>query len=98
MTIRMLNVNNTAVSAFAGPSDAGVETHQARRSYACAAGSFVDVPGDAVGDAAALANQGFIALGSSGTTSARPTANLKAGVWHIDSTLGFAVVFDGSNW
>ena len=69
-----------------------------QRAYSATTGTPIDVPGDMAGDAGALANQGFVAIGTSGTTSARPTANLKAGVWHIDSTLGFAIVFDGANW
>jgi hypothetical protein len=58
---------------------------------------FLDLPGDATGDAATIASQGFMAVGSSGATSSRPS-NPKAGSWHVDSTLGYAVVFDGTNW
>jgi hypothetical protein len=54
---------------------------------------FIDVPGDA----AAIASSGFVAIGSSGPTSARPS-NAKAGAAHIDTTLGFTVSFDGTNW
>lgn len=58
---------------------------------------FIDVPGDATGDAAAIASGGFVNIGSSGPTSARPT-NAKPGAWHVDTTLGEAVVFDGASW
>jgi hypothetical protein len=69
-----------------------------QRAYSATVGVAIDVPGDLAGDAALLANQGFIALGSSGPTSARPTNNLKPGMWHVDTTLNFAVVFDGTSW
>jgi hypothetical protein len=59
--------------------------------------AFVDVPGDASGDAAAIASQGFVGIGTSGPTSARPT-NVGPGSWHVDTTLGEAVVFDGKSW
>jgi len=58
---------------------------------------FLDLPGDATGDAATIVSQGFLAVGSSGATSSRPS-NPKAGAWHVDTTLGYAVVFDGTYW
>jgi hypothetical protein len=69
-----------------------------QRTYSATVGVAIDVPGDVAGDAAVLASQGFVALGSSGTTAARPTTNLRPGIWHIDTTLGFAVFYDGTNW
>jgi hypothetical protein len=59
--------------------------------------AFLDIPGDATGDAAAIASSGFVILGTSGATSTRPS-NPPAGSWHVDTTLGFAVAFDGSFW
>jgi hypothetical protein len=71
----------------------------AQRGYTVTAFQVLDVPGDITGDAAVLANQGFVVLGTSGATSARPTANLKAGALHVDTTLGKTVVYDGiANW
>jgi hypothetical protein len=58
---------------------------------------FLDLPGDATGDAATIASQGFMTVGSSGATSSRPS-NPKAGAWHVDTTLGYAVVNDGTFW
>ncbi|MDD1522623.1 hypothetical protein [Bradyrhizobium ottawaense] len=110
MTMRLLNINNNAVTTFAGPTDIG--TAQSRRFYSCAAGAFVDVPGFATGDAAAMASSatrtsgdnpgslsvtGLFMLGSSGPTSSRPgNPNLRD--LHIDTTLSAVVVFDGANW
>jgi hypothetical protein len=58
---------------------------------------FLDIPGDATGDAAAIASSGFVIFGTSGPSSSRPS-NPPAGSWHVDTTLGFAVAFDGSFW
>jgi hypothetical protein len=99
MTIRMFATaaagqfdnNNGLVCAPAAPAPT-------QRAYSATVGVAIDIPGDLAGDAALLANAGFIALGSSGATSARPTNNLKAGQWHIDTTLGFAVFYDGTVW
>jgi hypothetical protein len=111
----MLNLYNNALTPttyvpWAGPTDAGVETHQARRGYPCAAGGFVDVPGDASGDAAQVAGNvipnsvqpnltlGLFIVGTSGPTTARPTMNLKPGIAHVDTTLNLTVFYDGANW
>ncbi len=58
---------------------------------------FVDALGDSSGDAAAIASSGFLILGTSGATSTRPLSP-KAGWWHVDTTLGYAVVYDGAYW
>ena len=34
----------------------------------------------------------------SGATSARPTSNIKAGQMYFDTTLGYPVFFNGTNW
>jgi hypothetical protein len=110
MTVRMININNNAVSLFAGPTDAN--TAQYRRPYSRAAGSFVDVPGDAGGDAAQmhstatrsagdspgnLSMTGLYIVGSSGPTASRPK-NAQIGNLHVDSTLNAVVMFDGASW
>ena len=94
MTIRMFAAGGGQVSATVPPPPAPPQ-----RAYSAGGQGipFVDVPGDASGDAAAIASSGFVYAGSSGPTSARPP-NPKGGDWHIDLTLGFAVVSDGASW
>ncbi|AHY52476.1 hypothetical protein BJS_05962 [Bradyrhizobium japonicum SEMIA 5079] len=75
----------------------------AQRAYASTVGVPIDLPGDitngyvANGDAAALANRGFIVVGTVGPTTARPQYP-RAGDRHIDLTLSVEVVYDGANW
>jgi hypothetical protein len=82
------------ITGWAGPND----NVAGRRYYTCASGSFVDVPGDPSGDAAALASQGFIPVAMSGPTSSRPTSSgiLKVGALYLDTTLNVFVVWTGS--
>lgn len=92
-TTRLIATTNTTGVIGAG---AGVPV---QRAYSATMGQVIDVPGDATGDAAALANQGFVIIGTSGPTSARPNAaNLKPGAVHIDTSLNAVVVSDGANW
>jgi hypothetical protein len=73
------------------------------RAYSSTLGTALDVPGSmdtiASGDAAALINQGFVAIGMSGVTSARPpTGGLRPGFLYVDTTLSIVVVWDSANW
>ena len=71
----------------------------AQRAYVSTVGTPIDVTGDMAGDAGMLVNQGYVALGTSGPTTSRPTgSNLRTGALHIDTTLNAAVIWDGANW
>ncbi len=98
------NLNNNIGTVASFNNSAGTVTLAANAAFAVANGdslvfydAYIDVPGDETGDAAAIASQGFVKIGSSGPTSARPL-NPKTGAWHCDTTLGYAVAFDGSSW
>jgi hypothetical protein len=84
------------VTGWCGPND----NVAGRRYYSCAAGSFVDVPGDPSGDASVLASQNFIPVGMSGPTSSRPTSLgiLKVGAMFLNTTLSLFVVWTGQQW
>lgn len=63
----------------------------------------LDVPGSldgiASGDAAMLVNAGYVAVGLSGPTAARPpTGSLTFGTIYVDTTLAIVVFWDGANW
>jgi len=92
MTLRMFATINT--TGTIGGS-AGIPP---QRVYPATVGVPLDIPGDFTGDAAALANQGFFAVGTSGPTSARPATNLKPGALHVDTGINQVVVWDGSTW
>jgi hypothetical protein len=90
MTIRMFaTLNSTGVIG----GSAGCPP---QRAYPATVGVPVDVPGDLSGDAAAMLNQGFLAIGTSGTT--RPSANLKPGAIHVDTGINLVVFWDGAAW
>lgn len=70
------------------------------RGYFAAVGMPQDITGTndvTSGDASVLTSQGFVVLGTSGATSTRPS-NPKLGHRHIDTTLDYEVVWDGSAW
>jgi hypothetical protein len=92
MTIRMFATLNTTgtIGGSAGTP--------AQRAYPATVGQPIDVPGDLTGDAAALANQGFVALGTSGPTPARPTSNVRPGAIHVDTGINAVVFWDGATW
>jgi hypothetical protein len=59
---------------------------------------FVDVLGDPdTGDAATIKSEGWVVAGTSGPTATRPP-NQHPGSWHVDTTLGYSVVWDGGFW
>jgi hypothetical protein len=92
-TTRLMPVDGSTVTAASPPPPA-----PSQRFYSATAGGFVDAAGDPFsGDAASMASVGWFILGTSGTTANRPPSP-KVGLWHVDTTLGFAVVFDGANW
>lgn len=75
------------------------------RTYTAAPGSVVDAPDQ---DAFLMMSNGWMCprdVRSSGPTSARPTKlpagnsiNDAPGYTYLDTTLGYAVVFDGATW
>jgi len=80
------------------PSTTGNNSHTVnKRTITAAVGSFQDVPDF---DAAPLNANGWTAIGNSvGATTARPTGAVVFRGWlHIDTTLGFIIVWDGSSW
>jgi hypothetical protein len=93
ITTRMFPISGATVSVGVPPNPAPVQ-----KVYAATAGGFIDAAGDPQsGDAAALGSQGFVAVGTSGITANRPP-NPTRGSWHVDTTLGYAVTFDGTYW
>jgi hypothetical protein len=92
MTIRLLSI--TATGTFNVPPP----PLPTQRAYTVTTNQILDVPGDMTGDAGEIVNSGFTVLGSVGQTSARPIANLRVGDRHVDLTLGFTVIWDGTNW
>ena len=64
------------------------------RSYTGAPGSVLDVPDF---DANVLTANNWTKVAVSGATSARPT-NPARGMFFLDTTLAYMVVFDGSLW
>jgi hypothetical protein len=95
MSIRVFPINGTTVKALVPPPPAPTQ-----RAYSATAGGFVDVPGDASGDTAAILPAGFFAVGASGPTTARPNGvgGVGPGYVFIDTTLALVVVWDGVNW
>ncbi len=70
------------------------------RNYSCAAGSTIDVL-DA--DAHIMSANGWTEQGFVGTTAQRPTPQdaapvLMTGLVYIDTTLGYAIRWDGAAW
>jgi hypothetical protein len=96
ITTRMLPLGGATVVGNIG-AGAG---NPILRSYSATAGGFIDALGDPSCDASVLVSQGFILVGGSGTTAARPngTGFQKAGFVYVDTTLGLVVVWDGANW
>ena len=92
MTQRMIPKNGATVTGWAGPPDQSAAS--ARRYYTANAGGVVDVPDL---DAQAIASFGFIAVGGSGATSARPTG-AGPGYPFVDTTLNLVVVWNGAAW
>jgi|SRR5882672_1294991 len=71
------------------------------RTYTAAAGSFLDVAADA--DAYELTANGWVFVGLSGTTAARPTVNsapqpLQPSMRYFDTTLSKTIFWDGAVW
>jgi hypothetical protein len=68
------------------------------RFYAATGGGYVDaLGGSSTGDAASLSSQGFVLVADSGPTSTRP-ASPTLRQWYVDTTLGYAIIWDGANW
>jgi hypothetical protein len=95
MSVRVFPINGAAVKALVPPPPAPTQ-----RAYSATGGGFVDVPGDANGDTAAILSSGFFAVGASGPTTARPNGvgAVGPGYVFIDTTLSLVVIFDGLNW
>lgn len=92
-TVRMLPVNGNATGWAGSPSNVA-----ARRSYTATPGQTIDATDEE--DASTLTSQGFIVIGGSGTTAARPTTTglIKPGYFYVDTTLNLVIVWDGANW
>ncbi len=66
------------------------------RTYTTSVGGTADVPDQ---DAALLQANGWLSLGSVGTTAQRPTTGLAKQQHYIDTTLNAVIVWDGvSAW
>jgi hypothetical protein len=86
------------------PSNAAFQITTANgRNYAAAPGTVADVPDF---DAQVLAANGWVKVGWSGPTTARPPANQVTaapyfavpGCHFVDTTLAAVIVFDGATW
>lgn len=85
----------------AGGNHGTIKVHG--RSYTAASGSYIDVPDF---DAGHMLANGWLQLSTpraSGATSARPTtlpngSRLPAGYTYLDTTLGYAILWDGAAW
>ena len=65
------------------------------QTYSCAVGSFLDVPDH---HAQFLEVNGWHTAGQVAATAARPTAGISKGKRFVDSTLGYEIVYDGTQW
>jgi hypothetical protein len=79
---------------FLGPKANAATLTFNGRSYSVAAASTIDVPNM---DAQICAANGWVMIGGSGATAARPS-NPYVGQTYVDTTLGYVVVWEGAAW
>ena len=74
-----------------------VATRVNGRTYTGVLGTPQDVPDF---DAKSLEANGWVVFdaGGVGTTAQRPTTGLVKGLTYSDTTLGYSIVWDGTNW
>jgi len=65
------------------------------QTYSCAVGSTLDVPDH---HAAFLEVNGWHTAGQVNVTAGRPTTGISKGKRFVDTTLGYEIVYDGTQW
>ncbi len=94
MTIRVAPPANAQKGV--NPITVNAGSGQPGRTYSAAVGSTLDVPDH---DAFQLIRNGWHQCGSQvATTANRPTAGIAKDTYMIDSTLGKAIMYDGTQW